>query len=195
MQHHLGEKSSTTLGPACWKKTASSWAWSWELDVPLDFYGYLGSHGISEKRSPLLDRQLLKGNCLCYLWYSVVFSVLKKALKAIRCVTVHNNYRRISGKYLYLRSNRLEELEGIYIADIGLQRGSYNKYQEMNNQSSIQWVLYKVRQVSKSLEFDRRLPVLPYHSSRLMDCRLLLDAAYLGFQPRLLKISNVLIKQ
>lgn len=66
-----------------------------------------------------------------------IFSVKKGLQKAFRCVTVCNNYHRKSGKYLYIRSNKLEELEGIYIADIDLQRGSYSKYQEMNNQSSI----------------------------------------------------------
>lgn len=64
--------------------------------------------------------------------------MLRKALKVFTCDTVHNDYHRVSVKYLYIRSNKLEELEDIYIADIDLQRGSYNKYQDMNNQSLIQ---------------------------------------------------------
>lgn len=64
--------------------------------------------------------------------------MLREALKVFRCVTVRRDYHKISDKYLSVRSSNLEEWEGIYVADIDLQRGSYNKYREMNNQSSIQ---------------------------------------------------------
>lgn len=64
-----GQKSSTTLVTAQCQKTASSWAWSRELDDPsVFFHCYLGSCAISELRSPRIDCQLLKGNHLCSLW-------------------------------------------------------------------------------------------------------------------------------